>query len=63
MMPLVTPNMGPKGIWGINFLGWTRLHTISSLVMVGGVLLHLILHWRWILNMLKREWKHAFRKD
>ena len=33
---------------------WKDLHTLSSLVMVAGVTLHLVLHWKWIVCMTKQ---------
>ncbi len=39
------------------FLGhhtWSDLHTWVSFLMVAGVLLHLVLHWNWILSMTKK---------
>jgi len=35
-------------VLGLDLLMWSDLHTIASLVMIGGVLLHLALHARWI---------------
>lgn len=33
---------------------WSDLHTWVSLVMVAGVLIHLLLHWNWIVCMTRR---------
>ncbi len=33
---------------------WKDLHTLSSLVMVAGVILHLVLHWKWIVCTTRR---------
>ena len=33
---------------------WSQLHTWSSIAMAGGVLVHLILHWNWIMCMTKK---------
>ena len=34
---------------------WSDLHTWSSLVMIAGVLVHLVLHWKWIVCMFKKS--------
>lgn len=41
-------------VLGIGFRFWSDLHTYSGLVMVGGVGLHLVLHWRWMMSMTKK---------
>jgi hypothetical protein len=33
---------------------WDDLHTWTSLVMIAGVLVHLVLHWRWIICVTKK---------
>ncbi len=40
-------------ILGIARGSWSDLHLWVSLVMIVGVLLHLILHWQWIVCMTK----------
>ena len=32
---------------------WSDLHTWASLVMIAGVVVHLVLHWKWIVCMTK----------
>jgi len=50
---------GGRGDLGINlFLGlerhnWISIHTIFSLVFIGLIVVHLILHWYWIKNLPK----------
>jgi len=44
-------------VLGIGFRFWSDLHTYSGLVMVGGVGLHLVLHWRWLIAMTKKMLK------
>ncbi len=36
---------------------WKDVHTWSSLVMVGGVALHFVLHWNWLVCMTRRSFK------
>ena len=40
-------------ILGISRWVWSDVHTWSSLIMIAGVLLHLVLHWKWILCMTR----------
>lgn len=40
-------------ILGIDRWAWSDLHVWSSVVMVAGVLLHLVLHWQWIVCVTK----------
>jgi cytochrome b subunit of formate dehydrogenase len=39
---------------GISREVWSDLHTWVSLVMIAGVVIHLVLHWNWIVCMTKR---------
>jgi hypothetical protein len=34
--------------------GWTDVHVWGSLAMIAGIAVHLALHWRWIVCMVKR---------
>jgi hypothetical protein len=40
---------------GIGFQTWNTVHTWSSLLAVGGVIGHLALHWRWVVQMTRRN--------
>jgi len=33
---------------GIPRTSWSDLHLLASLVMIAGVIVHLVLHWKWI---------------
>jgi hypothetical protein len=33
---------------------WSDLHTLASVVMIVGVLVHLVFHWTWIVCMTKK---------
>jgi hypothetical protein len=33
--------------------GWNDIHVWGSLAMIAGVVVHLALHWRWIVRMVK----------
>ena len=41
----------------LNHNTWDVLHTWSSFVMIAGVFLHLVLHWKWIVCMTKKLFK------
>jgi hypothetical protein len=34
--------------------GWNDVHVWGSLAMFAGIIIHLVLHWRWIVCMVKR---------
>ena len=48
------PNFGREVLW-LGHEQWGDLHTWSSLVMIAGVLVHLVLHWKWIVCMFKNS--------
>ena len=39
---------------GISRETWSDLHTWASLVMVAGVVVHLVLHWKWIVCVTRQ---------
>jgi len=41
------------GIVGISMRSWSQVHTWSSLAMISGVVLHVVLHWKWISAMTR----------
>ena len=65
---LVLPHGGYQGgrnpSYGQAFIlsrdGWLALHDWFALVMVLGILVHLVLHWRWIYGMFRGLWREAF---
>ncbi len=50
LLPLNPAN----GFLGIGYRVWNSLHTWSSLAVIGGVGVHLALHWKWIVAMTQR---------
>lgn len=50
----VSTSGGDPAILGVGMAVWRTLHEWSSLIMVGGVLLHTVLHWRWVVAMTKK---------
>ncbi len=65
---LVLPHGGFQGgrnlAYGQEFLfsrnTWLSLHDWFAVVMVLGILVHLVLHWRWITCMVRNLWREAF---
>jgi hypothetical protein len=58
---------GRNAAFQVAFLGiprsaWSDLHTLSSLVMITGVVVHLILHWEWIKCVTKDVILSPFHK-
>lgn len=49
--------MAATGVLGLSFLVWDRIHVWSSLAMMAGVGVHLLLHAKWIAAMTKRVCK------
>jgi hypothetical protein len=54
-------------ILGISRWVWSDLQTWVSLVMIAGVVLHLVLHWNWIVcmtrRMIKEPWRASLRRE
>jgi hypothetical protein len=46
---------------GISRTSWSDLHTLTSIVMIAGVVIHLVFHWKWILCMTGRVFKRKER--
>jgi len=42
------------GLLGLSRFWWKSIHTWSSMVMAGGVLVHLLLHLKWIGCMIRK---------
>ena len=38
---------------GVPRASWSDLHLLSSLVMIAGVIVHIVLHWEWIKRVSK----------
>jgi cytochrome b subunit of formate dehydrogenase len=47
---------------GISRWTWSDLHAWTGLVMIAGVMIHLLLHWRWIVCVTKRLLRPARHK-
>jgi len=44
-------------VLGVSRLLWKDLHNWGGIAMTGGVLLHLVLHWKWIVCMTRNIFK------
>ncbi len=47
------PNFA-TALLGISRETWSDLHTWASLVMITGVAVHIVLHWKWIVCLTKK---------
>ncbi len=50
---------GQLRMLGISYQAWNQLHTWSSLAMVAGALIHVALHWQWVVSMTKKTLRPA----
>jgi len=41
-------------VLGVDFGVWQTLHMYGGIAMLAGVVVHLLLHWTWIVTMTKR---------
>ena len=39
---------------GLSWGTWSDLHTLASLVMIAGIVVHIALHWKWVVGMTKK---------
>jgi hypothetical protein len=44
-----------KVIWGLDRHEWGSIHFWISIIFLGILTIHLILHWRWIVTFIKRK--------
>jgi len=67
---VILPSGGYRGGRGMDaastfILGrhqWRDLHNWLAITMVAGILLHIVLHWNWIVSMARKMWREAFPK-
>jgi cytochrome b subunit of formate dehydrogenase len=50
-------------ILGLSRLLWKDLHDWSGMVMLAGVFLHLVLHWKWIVCMTRNIFRKPSRSS
>ena len=46
-------------VLGVSRLLWKDLHDWGGIIMLGGVFLHLVLHWKWIVCMTRNVFKRS----
>ena len=44
-------------LWGMIKETWLKIHTLAGILMVVICIIHIILHWKWIVSMTKRIFK------
>jgi hypothetical protein len=49
-----------SGVLGLSYQAWSGVHTWSSLAVVLGVGVHLVLHWKWVVSMTKEALSSTF---
>ncbi|MCJ7618813.1 MAG: DUF4405 domain-containing protein [Anaerolineae bacterium] len=54
------PNFGQTVLF-LSRDGWMDFHVWGSLAMIAGIVVHLALHWRWIVCMVKRLTATGYR--
>jgi len=52
---------GEPGMLGVSMAMWNTLHEWSALIMIGGAILHVVLHWRWVVTMTRRAFRRPRR--
>jgi hypothetical protein len=43
-----------ESVLGLSYAHWDTIHTWGSLLMIGGVIAHLALHWKWLTHMTRK---------
>ena len=62
MRYLLPPGSHDQNIWGLNRHGWGDIHFWLSAIFFGILILHLILHWNWIISVIKGRVKESVGK-
>jgi hypothetical protein len=61
IMIFLPPSEGRGGVhnylFGYGRHDWGAIHDLAGVIMIIAVLIHLVLHWRWIVNMTKGLFK------
>lgn len=48
---------GQPTMLGVSMAMWNTLHEWSALIMIGGAVLHVVLHWRWVTMMTRKAFR------
>lgn len=46
------------GLYAEGYYFWDPMHAVAAKVLLALLILHIILHWKWIANALKRKKRH-----
>lgn len=60
LLPTAWVAVSPQGdtsLLGVSMELWSALHEWSALIMIGGAVLHVVLHWRWVVTMTRRTFR------
>jgi membrane protein implicated in regulation of membrane protease activity len=52
----------PQGYFGARLL-WLSIHKWTGLALSVTVVLHLVLHWKWLVRMTRRALSHLYERD
>ncbi len=58
---LLPAGLAGSRVLGLDYATWDQLHTWSSLGLIAGVLIHLALHWKWIVSMTRKMTRQTFQ--
>lgn len=50
-------------LWGQTLGGWLQIQFVVMAVLGAGVVLHVMLHWKWVCNMLTRGGNSSLKTD
>ena len=53
------PGSKTNAIWGLDRHQWGEIHFWLAVVFLGILILHLIMHWRWIVSLVKGKRKEG----
>ena len=65
MLWLIIPggqSSGDLTLWGLTRSAWIDVHNWAGVTMLAGILLHLVLHWKWINCVAGRYFKKLARQ-
>ena len=56
------PGDPSSGVLGLSYQAWTGVHTWSSLAVVFGLGVHMVLHWKWVVAMTKQALRQTVKE-
>ena len=48
-------------LWGMDRHEWGQIHFWIAVIMIASIILHIILHWRWIVSMIEGRDRSGIR--